>query len=776
MPENKKVSTRAKSRGEKRTAEMVQSLWRNANSGIRTRWQSNEQMSYDFFLGDQLTEEEKEQLRDSGMPDFIINRVTPIIQTMLFFATANNPRWKAVGADGSDSAIAQIHTDVIDYAWYMSNGKSVLAQVLQDSFTKSKGYLHIFTDPNADRGMGEVMFESVNPFHVWVSTRSTDFLERDATYHIIKKDLPRDELLNMLPEFADKIKAATGSGEDSPLFSERDLWDSISIQEDSRENPLRIDGTVDDILQYYEVYKPEMVKHYNLFVRVDANPQELQKLKDGIDAQVAAFAKEQQVVNMERAAQLERQLQDGSILKPRFDLEIEKMEKALVAEVNNQRAIMTEKAKEVSSKIEQRNVTADEYEKIFKNDPAFDIVQAIPYYKKNVKKMGVAGDKLLYETFLNIEDTPLIPIPYLHTGTPCPISAVLPLVGKQQEINKAHQIMIHNANLSGNLRWLYAEGEIDEEEWAHASAPGAKLKYRPGFTATGPREIMPQPINNAFFTVEQDAKSDLEYLAGIQPANMGISQQGDETFRGFLARDENGTRRIRSWMSNVMEPALEHAGKIFTQMAKQVYTIHKVFRIAQPNLDGSFQEKTFEVNIPIFNDKGDVIGKYNDYATTQYDLRVVSGATLPVNRWAILEEYKQYLQMGVIDDVAFLAETDIVGKDQILQRKSMMSQLSAKIEELGGAVEERDNTIQTLTRQLIQAGIKNTIMESSKELEMSANETKMLDRLTQERLRDMLKAAREEAARELKELKEQAGGRPSEASAAKPAKNPTQGL
>ena len=57
------------------------------------------------------------------------------------------------------------------------------------------------------------------------------------------------------------------------------------------------------------------------------------------------------------------------------------------------------------------------------------------------------------------------------------MSAVAPLIGKQQEINKAHQIMIHNANLASNLRWLYEEGSVDEEEWeSYSSSPGALLK------------------------------------------------------------------------------------------------------------------------------------------------------------------------------------------------------------------------------------------------------------------------------------------------------------
>ena len=43
--------------------------------------------------------EEKDALEESGMPTFTINRITPVIEMMKYFVTANNPRWQAVGAE-----------------------------------------------------------------------------------------------------------------------------------------------------------------------------------------------------------------------------------------------------------------------------------------------------------------------------------------------------------------------------------------------------------------------------------------------------------------------------------------------------------------------------------------------------------------------------------------------------------------------------------------------------------------------------------------------------
>ena len=110
-------------------------------------------------------------------------------------------------------------------------------------------------------------------------------------------------------------------------------------------------------------------------------------------------------------------------------------------------------------------------------------------------------------------------------------------------------------------------------------------------------------------------------------------------------------------------------GKVVMQFTQSVYTANKKFRIIQPS---AIQEgKDQEINIPIYNDMGEAVGKSMDVTSMKFDVRVVSGSTLPINRWAYLEELKQLLQMGVVDDIAVLAETDIKNKEKIVKRKSL---------------------------------------------------------------------------------------------------------
>jgi hypothetical protein len=377
-----------------------------------------------------------------------------------------------------------------------------------------------------------------------------------------------------------------------------------------------------------------------------------------------------------------------------------------------------------ASKIENKVVTEKEFNILMK-DPQIskNIVDQVQFYSTRVKQTCLAGDKLLYEQVLpdTITEYPLVPFHYKWTGTPYPISAVSPLIGKQQEINKAHQIMVHNASLGSSLRWMYEEGSIDAEVWEkYASSPGALLPIRPGVER--PTPVIPAPLATAFYQIVQEGKNDMEYLAGIYSSMMGDSSQTGETYRGMLALDEYGTRRIKQWMSTSIEPALRQLGNMVLQFSQSTYSAYKRFRLIQPS---AIQEgRDQEINIPIYNDMGEAIGKSMDIATLKYDVRVIQGSTLPINRWAYLEELKQLMQLGVVDDIAVLAETDIKNKENIVKRKSLYAQLSGQVEQLNEAVKDKEGTIETLERQLVQAGIKQKVMQADVEISKKKEEVK----------------------------------------------------
>ena len=739
----------------KKRAQTNKQLWEKANNSHRQRWQTLSQKGFDFYLNEQLSKREVDALEEAGMPTFTINRVTPIIEIMKYFVTANNPRWKAVGATGDDVESAQVHSDIADYCWYLSNGKSLYSQVVLDSLTKGIGYFLLDVDRDEDNGLGEVVFKRVDPYDVYVDPASRDFLFRDATFITVRKNLSRSSLMNMLPEHAAKIKKVARSNE-VVSYSQRDTEESFTIQPEDVTMGVNLEAEDDDIVAYYETYSKKKFPYRNVYIRVKPSPAELDLIQKQVDEKLEEFQKEIEVGIIEKELQLQQAVEAGEMIPERAKLELEKAQKMAAQAIEEQRIQLMSEAQEAATTITQQIMSESDYQLLMNSDAKKNIVDAIKFHENRIVLTCTVGDEVfLYEYVIpGIKEYPIVPISYMYSGTPYPMSAVVPLIGKQQEINKAHQIMLHNANLASNLRWMYEEGSVPEEEWEqYSSSPGALLKYRQGFAA--PTPVLPAPINNAFYSVVQEGKADAEYISGVPSAMMGFTQEQPETYRGLLANDEFGTRRLKAWMGSIVEPSLEHLGRCFQMMAQRHYSIEKVFRIVQPEAGQvPDQEKEVAINIPVYNDYGEAIGKFKDYAAARFDVRVVSGATMPVNRWALLEEYFRWFQAGLIDDIAMIAETDIRNKEGIVERKSLYSQLQGQLESMQEAVKDKDGTIETLERQLVQAGIKMQVGQASNEIRKDVIDTQAQQKLLKGMLKVEFERLRDEMRNDLQQDKE----------------------
>ena len=733
-------------------------LWGRSNTAQRNKWQTVSQQGYDFYLNEQLTTEEKDSLNDSGMPSFIINRITPIIEIMKYFVTANSPKWKAVGAEGSDTDVAQVHSDVAEYCWYLSNGKSIYSSVILDSLTKGIGYFMLDVDQNADMGKGEVTFKRVEPFDVFVDPLSRDFLFRDASFIMIRKNLSKTQLKLLLPDYKAKIDKAAGSP-DTISWSRTDFGDRDSIIAEDVDSTYTSSGEDDEILPFYECYKKIRVPFYNLLMLVPPTKKEMEQIKADVQEQLAEFQAEMQVQLQEKSTELDEAVQRGEMIPERADLEKQKSSKDAQEAIQQMEMQLMSQMQEAASRTETKIVSEQEYKILMENKKVDgQVIEANKFHQVRIElTCSVGEDPFLYEYTLPIPEYPIIPFPYMYTGTPYAMSAVVPLIGKQQEVNKAHQIMIHNANLASNLRWIYQEGSIPEEEWEqYSSSAGALLKYRQGFEA--PTPVQPAAINNAFYTITQEGKQDMEYISGIYSSMMGNTKEQPETYRGLLANDEYGTRRIKAWMTNIVEPCLEHLGRVFKDVAQRAYTVNKVFRLVQPEAGQSIdaaQEKDVEINIPIYNDYGEAIGRWMDYETAKFDVRVIAGSSMPLNRWALLEEYFRWFQAGLIDDIAMIAETDVRGKKNIIKRKSLYSQLQSQVAQMEEALKDKEGTVETLERQLVQAGIKAKVQEGGVEVRKDVLQTEAQQKLLRGMMQNEFDNFKKDMRREIDKAKDE---------------------
>ena len=108
---------------------------------------------------------------------------------------------------------------------------------------------------------------------------------------------------------------------------------------------------------------------------------------------------------------------------------------------------------------------------------------------------------------------------------------------------------------------------------------------------------------------------------------------------------------------------------------------------------------------------------------------------MPVNRWALLEEYFKWFQSGLIDDIAMISETDIRNKESIIKRKSVYMQLRNQLEEMQNIVTDREGTIETLERQLVQTGIKSKVQDADMQIQKDLLETEAAQSMLRNKLK-----------------------------------------
>ena len=704
----------------------IRQIFNSANGDTRVRWEYVNQRAYDFANDNQLTNAERIALEEQGMPTFTINRISPVVEMLNYYATANNPRWQAIGVEGSDTDVAGVVSDLTDYIWNNSNGTSLYSNAINDSITKSIGYLQVDLDRNQDNGMGEVVIKQPEPFDVFVDPKSRDMLFKDAAFIIVRKILPKSHLHELFPEYKGKLKKVSGESTDySYADKDRGIEQVDFTYKDIGDQGIDPkDGGNDPLVDLFEMYERIKIEYVNVFYKIPVDQEKIEAIQQQVAVKIQEISAEQKVAFLEKAKSMQEAVQSGKMLPERMQLEIQKLQKQQAQELEQ---IKVEYQSQLQREVEQITnviVSAKEFPLLEKNPTIGpNIINSVSFFEPRIKQTCIAGDVLLYEVVLpeKIKDFPIVPIHFKWLGTPFPMSAVSPLIGKQQEINKAHQLLVHNASLGSSLRWMFEEGSVDTEYWEkYSSSPGALLPIRPG--SAPPTPVQPAPLNSAFFQITQEAKHDMEYLAGIYSSMMGDQGGQHETYRGMLAVDEYGTRRIKQWLKNSIEPSLKQLGTVVMQYSQTLYTAHKVFRIVQPS--ALIEQRQSEINIPLYNDKGEAIGKSLDLETAKFDIRIIAGSTMPVNRWAYLDELKSLMQLGVVDDIALLAETDLKDKEAIAKRKSLYSQLQGQVSGAQSTIKDQAGTIETLERQVVQAGIRMKVMAGQMEIFKKKEETK----------------------------------------------------
>ena len=106
----------------------------------------------------------------------------------------------------------------------------------------------------------------------------------------------------------------------------------------------------------------------------------------------------------------------------------------------------------------------------------------------------------------------------------------------------------------------------------------------------------------------------------------------------------------------------------------------------------------------------------NDITIGHYDVRIISGSTLPSNRVAEYNMYLDAYKLGLVDDVEVLKKSEIFDKEGVLQRKGAMAQMQQYITQLENQVKKLSGDLQTSEREQISSRKRTEVEKFKSEL------------------------------------------------------------
>ena len=696
-------------------------------ASARSKWAKQATEDNEFRNGLQWKNEHVKTLRERAQEPVVVNVVHSAVEQAKAMLTDNSPRFQSTGRENSDTKTGRIFSDIMAWIWDNSSANTILKQVIDDYYVKGMGAMYAYYDPNADYGKGEVMLKSVNPHDLYIDPASKDPFCQDSAHLIIAKKHMRSQLLLEYPDYADAIASAVQTNYISPESTTRfGLHDEQTTQAAGNDRRLADDDIELEVIERYTKVKHPYVRAYN---PIDNEEDILTSDQFNEYIEKPAF-----IVTTEQ----EEKIHTNSQMIAQYDNLYQQTGGVYHMVQNPMTGQPIMQPGESSEGMIPGSLTV--IEKVnFKDLIERGVVTTNTISIDQVQCCVSVGDAKLYQVTFPIEHYPIVTFMNRHNRNPYPISDVRLVKGLQEYINKVRSLIVAHASSSTNVKLLIPRGSMNkkqlEEEWARAGT--AVIEFDPELGQ--PIVAGPVPLPNELYKNEAEAKADIERILGIYALMQGDQGAAPQTYKGTVALDEFGQRRIKSKKDDI-EAGLNMIAKVVVQLIQAYYTSQKVLRLLQPNS----MPKEVVLNSDIYDTvSGQFLERLNDVTVGKYDVVVVSGSTLPSNRWGRFEYYKELYQLQVIDQVELLKQTDVADMEGVLERADQRNKMASQIQQLTEQNKKLQGDLQTAERESKHDRKRVEIKEFEKKLAKAEAKIEMATQLHGKRSADELDKLKE---------------------------------
>ena len=181
-----------------------------------------------------------------------------------------------------------------------------------------------------------------------------------------------------------------------------------------------------------------------------------------------------------------------------------------------------------------------------------------------------------------------------------------------------------------------------------------------------------------------------------------------------------------------IEAGLSRAGKVAIPLMQQLYQEEKVIRL----VDANNQTSEYLINKGYYDDYTGAIKRLNDIQAGNYDVVVVTGSTLPTNRYAQLELYMDAYKNGLIDKEEVLKKTEVFDVEGVLERTDTVGQLQAQLEQAGEKIKDLEGDLQSRDRENVNLKQRVEVEKFKTKMDKMSNRAQAAGTVFEKRLDD----------------------------------------
>lgn len=482
---------------------------------VKHEWIKEAEEDFEFAVGKQWKDEDKNALDKAGVPAMTINKIQPNLFLISGYERQNRTDFVAYPEGEEDSIKAEIATRLLKNSLKQCDGEYKSSEQFEDGVVCGEAWLDPFVDYTNDLINGDLRLKKSSPFAVFVDPDSVEYDLSDAEFVIkVSPNLSKDKLLKLFPDKREqiekikdgKLKLDLGQGESN----DRQTLDYPNVGEEQKG-----DGTGEFNRECsYDLIEYQYKRYVSKFIVADKEVGQVTEAKDK--------AKADEYVNM-----------------------------------------VNEKAGTVVAKVIERIVPEIWIAAMVSDEVLDDYLS--PFYPK-------------WKNFTLIPFWAHKITTYIKNAKDAMIQGMVrSLKDPQRELNKRRSQELRILNSTANSGWLTEENTWKNPKVVetYGSTPGINLEYKTG--KPKPERIEPSQLSQGHAQLAAENSQDMKEISGIN-ADLLAMEDKSASGRAIHLRQQQGIVMLQRILDNYSRTK-KLLGKFILSQLGELYSVESAMRV-----------------------------------------------------------------------------------------------------------------------------------------------------------------------------------------------------